>query len=188
MRVNHVEISNALPMKITATPHLRELCAMMAADVEWSDSRHISYALATSFHETAFTFAPIREYGKNLYFGKYEPNTVLGRRLGNTKPGDGITFKGRGYVQITGRANYARFAALLGLDLVGNPDLALVPTTAYQIMALGMRHGLFTGKKLSDYINPTRCDYVNARRVVNLLDSAEIIAEYAERIEPYVTL
>jgi predicted chitinase len=43
--------------------------------------------------------------------------------LGNTQPGDGVRFKGRGYIQITGRANYTRFAQELGLPCVANPDL-----------------------------------------------------------------
>lgn len=169
-----------------ARANLDALAAACMADPDWTDPRHISYAIGTSYHETAHTFAPIREYGKNLYFAKYEPNTPIGRRLGNTLRGDGIRFKGRGYVQITGRANYKRFSVLLGVDLIGNPDLALDPVIAYRIMALGMRQGLFTGKKLSDYINATRCHYVSARRIINGLDRAELIAEYAERIEPFV--
>lgn len=159
---------------------------MCAVDTAWTDPRHVAYALATAYHETAHTFAPIREYGKHLYFAKYEPGTPNGKRLGNVLRGDGIKFKGRGYVQITGRANYERFSRLLNVDLLTTPDLALDPLISYRIMALGMRGGLFTGKKLADYINATRTDYVNARRVINGLDRAELIAEYAERIEPFV--
>lgn len=187
MLISHTGIAATLPIKLTAHPSLRELAAMIAADPEWVDPRWAVYAVATSYHETAHTFAPIREYGRNLYFAKYEPGTPIGRRLGNTQRGDGIKFKGRGYVQITGRANYKRFSALLGVDLIGDPDLALNPVIAYKIMALGMRQGLFTGKKLSDYINATRCDWVQSRRVVNGLDRASLIAQYAERIQPFVS-
>jgi predicted chitinase len=49
-------------------------------------------------------------------------NTIYANRLGNTDPGDGWKFRGRGYVMTTGRANYARSAALLNLDLINNPD------------------------------------------------------------------
>lgn len=50
--------------------------------------------------------------------------------LGNTQPGDGPRFKGRGFVQVTGRGNYLRAGAALGIDLVDNPDLAARPDIA----------------------------------------------------------
>jgi predicted chitinase len=55
--------------------------------------------------------------------------------LGNTQPGDGYRFRGRGPIQITGRANYKLYGELLGVDLVNNPDLAAKPEFAFQIAA-----------------------------------------------------
>jgi len=93
-------------------------------------------------------------------------------------------------VQITGRANYARMTQVLGLapeaDLVGDPEQALRPAIAYQIMSVGMRKGLFTGKKLADYIGPGKCDYRNARQIINGLDQADRIAGYAATLEKIV--
>src|SRR5262245_59200715 len=58
-----------------------------------------------------------------------------GRRdLGNTEPGDGARFIGRGYLQIVGRANYARFSKLIDVDLVAQPDLAATPEVAAKIL------------------------------------------------------
>jgi putative chitinase len=56
--------------------------------------------------------------------------------LGNTQPGDGYRFRGRGPIQITGRANYKKYGDLLGVDLVGNPDLAAKSEYAFRIAAL----------------------------------------------------
>jgi predicted chitinase len=67
-------------------------------------------------------------------FDKYEPESPTGRALGNEQKGDGALFKGRGFVLITGRANYARMSARLGVDLVGFPDRANDPEVAARVL------------------------------------------------------
>lgn len=67
---------------------------------------------------------------------RYEPPDRLATNLGNTEPGDGFRFKGRGPIQVTGRANYRRFGDLLGLDLVATPAQAASPEVAFRIAAL----------------------------------------------------
>jgi predicted chitinase len=83
---------------------------------------------------------------------RYEPVNTLASNLGNTEPGDGFRFKGRGPIQITGRANYKRFGGLLGLDLVGDPQRAAQPDVAFRVA------GLFWSKKglneLADQATP----------------------------------
>ena len=127
---------------------------------------HRAYLLATVFHETNKTMKPIYEIGGKSYFNKYEPNTKIGKMLGNIKTGDGYMFRGRGYVQITGRHNYERASQELGINLIANPDLALDPNVAAEILVKGCTEGWFTGKKLSNYAS-----YLDMRRVVNGLVS-----------------
>ena len=64
-----------------------------------------------------------------------------------------------------------------------NPDLALDHEIAYGIMSRGMRDGMFTGRKLAQFIGPGQCDYVNARKIINGLDQADRIASYARELE-----
>lgn len=143
----------------------------------------LAYALATVFHETAQTMQPITEYGSSDYFDKYEPGTPIGDDLGNTEPGDGELYKGRGYVMITGRANYAKAQDKLDEPLVDEPELACDPDIARDIMRRGMFEGWFTGKRLSDYIEGELKDYYNARRIVNGTDQADKIKDHAEVFE-----
>ena len=67
---------------------------------------------------------------------RYEPPGELARRLGNTEPGDGERFKGRGPIQITGRFNYQRYGELLGMDLVAEPARAAAPEIAFETAGL----------------------------------------------------
>ncbi|WP_375463280.1 glycoside hydrolase family 19 protein, partial [uncultured Methylobacterium sp.] len=100
------------------------------------------------------------------------------KRLGNTQAGDGARFHGRGYVQLTGRSNYQDWARRLNVDLVGNPDLALDASVASKILFDGMKLGTFTGRKFSDYFSGTKEDWVNARRIINGTDKAQLISSY----------
>jgi len=155
-----------------------------ADDVSWTNVYCLAYALATFKWETANTFQPITERGPRSYFAKYDPGTRIGARLGNTQPGDGFLYRGRGYVQITGRANYFHDGHLLDLDLIGNPDLALQPDIAYRIASRGMNEGWFTGRRLKPYFpdcGPP--DYINARQIINGSDHAQDIANIAGKME-----
>ena len=140
------------------------------------DRRHLAYMLATAHHETARSMQPIEEYGK----GAHMP--YGGRWRMDRKPYTDTQniFYGRGFVQLTWYENYERAGKKIGVDLIAHPELALEIGNATRIMFYGMADGWFTGRKLSDYINETRTDYVNARRIINGVDRAELVAGYAK--------
>lgn len=145
------------------------------------DDRKLAYLLATAKHETANTMQPIYERGAKAYFDKYEPGTRIGKALGNSNIGDGYLFRGRGFVQLTGRFNYRNAGLKMDVDLIANPDKALDPTIAGMALVRGSLEGWYTGRKLGDYISPAKADYVNARRAINGTDKAQLIAGYADK-------
>ena len=127
------------------------------------DSGKLAYVLATALHETASTMRPIIEYGGDAYL-KAKPY---------------YPYVGRGYVQLTWKDGYQRVGTLIGVDLVNQPGLALDPQIAAKIIVKGMLSGWFTGRKLSDYITPSKADFIAARAIVNGSDRAGLIAGYA---------
>lgn len=137
---------------------------------------YVAYMLATAWHETASTMQPIAEYGK----GKGRPYgkriDVHGGRYSDSLP----IYYGRGYVQLTWLTNYVFMKNRLGVDFVNNPELALNPKHAADIMITGMLEGSFTGKSLQKYITyGLYFEFVNARRIINGTDKATLIAQYA---------
>ena len=93
-----------------------------------SDPKELAQFMAQVSHES-MGFSTLVEKGKDSYFKKYE-----GRKsLGNTQPGDGLRFKGRGFIQLTGRANYQHFGNKIGMDLINNPELAARPDVAAKL-------------------------------------------------------
>lgn len=131
---------------------------------ELTDLRHLAYILATTKHETAHTMQPITELGSQRYL--------------KSKPY--YPWIGRGFVQLTWQKNYVKFQApvlkLFEVDIVADPDGALELEPAAFILFEGMLSGAFTGKKLSDYFNDTKTDWLNARRIINGTDKAADIA------------
>jgi putative chitinase len=98
--------------------------------------------LAQMKHES-WDFSKMEEQPKSEnYFNKYDIRFKphVAKKLGNTHPGDGERFKGRGYVQLTGRENYARASKWIGQDLLSNPDLAATPAVAAKIAVEYWKH------------------------------------------------
>jgi len=141
----------------------------------------IAYILATAEHESD-SFNTMEEYASGAAYDTGE----LAIELGNTPEadGDGQLYKGRGLVQITGKANYERFTSILkgrgvAIDLVADPWSAARPDIAVFTLVFGLKNGIFTGRELEDYVNNFQADFYNARRVVNGIDRADHIAAIA---------
>lgn len=144
-----------------------------------TDIRWLAYMLATSYHETAQTMQPIEEYGR----GKGRPygQKIRHDRKRYTHPDK--LYYGRGDVQLTWYENYETMGKLLGIPLLEQPELALKPDVSARIMIEGMTRGKsnrgdFTGVSLETYFNSTKDDPINARRIINGLDKANLIAGY----------
>lgn len=137
-----------------------------------TDKNQIAYVLATAFAESTMGDRLEELASGAAYEGRQD--------LGNTTPGDGRKYKGRGLVQTTGKANYAKMGSLLKADLLGKPNLLTQARYAVPALVLGMQRGLYTGTSLGTYINSSKVDFYNARRIVNGLDKAATIAGYAQ--------
>lgn len=82
----------------------------------------LAHFIGQTAHESG-NYRYMQELGGPAYFARYD-----GRKdLGNTKPGDGARYHGRGVIQLTGRANYTVYGAALGLDFVNDPDQVAKP-------------------------------------------------------------
>jgi len=131
-------------------------------------STQIAYVLATTQWETAQTFEPVKEaywhdenWRRNNF--KYYP------------------YYGRGYVQLTWKNNYEAYSRILGIDLLNNRDLALVSDVALFVLVHGFKTGTFTERKITDYIDSSKTDFINARRCINGTDKAHEIADLAQK-------
>lgn len=124
---------------------MQEQCARFAINTPI----RLAHFLAQAAHETD-GFQTLEEYASGK---QYE-----GRKdLGNTQPGDGVRFKGRGIFQLTGRSNYAFYGNLTGLQLVDNPKLAAQPAVAATVAALyWQRKGLNTWADRDDVVQITK--------------------------------
>lgn len=153
--------------------------------------KFLAYMLATTLWETSHTMNPVRETlakTTDIAIRRLDKAFEAGKLPWVKKPywrkdADGKSWLGRGFVQLTHKVNYERLSKATGFDLVTNPEKAMDVGPAYEVMAKGMIEGLFTGKKLGDYINGAKTDYVGARYVVNGTNNAVKIAAYAEVFE-----
>lgn len=143
---------------------------MVDPEIDRFSLKQWAYIFATVFHETQATFEPVKEAFK---LSEEWRRTHLRY----------FPYYGRGYVQITWKANYEKFSKRMNIDFVHNPDLAMIPKYSFKILLDGFEFGLFTGTKLSKFVNENKTDYVGARACINGEDRAELIEGYAKLFE-----
>ena len=121
---------------------LRAIAPNLSADRAAALTPHLNRAMAeagitTQRQQAAFIAQLAQESGGFRYFEELASGAAYeGRRdLGNTQPGDGRRFKGRGPIQLTGRANYRAAGRALGLDLENNPELVSRPDVGFRVAA-----------------------------------------------------
>ena len=159
------------------------LLGFMEKDKEVDDLRWFAYMLATAFMECGPSFRPISESACNDTTGCAPiPNNP--RAYGKPRVCPNLlktpprpcpagkkthTYYGRGYAQLTHFGNYQLLSERLGLgdQLVHFTERANQPDISYNILSVGMREGLFTGRRLRNYISGPRCDYRSARAIIN---------------------
>jgi putative chitinase len=134
MRITKEQLLTAIPAarKAPINTYLPFIQAAMD-EFEINTKLRVAAFLAQVAHET-LDFQFLRE----LWDGKgaqaaYEPPSEKAAELGNTHPGDGKRFRGRGGIQLTGRGNYKKYGNILKLPLEVNPDLALTPEVAFRV-------------------------------------------------------
>lgn len=134
----------AEPKKIDVKPitdNPLEATLLKVAKASGLQGSELAAFMAQCAHET-LDFKRLTEFGGSLDFRKYDPKYApkKAKALGNKVAGDGAKYKGRGFIQITGRYNYKRAGQELGLDLVNHPELAEDPAIAAKIAVWFWQH------------------------------------------------
>lgn len=111
-----------------------ELTLKALSDAGVNDPKQQAILMGRISHES-MGFSTTTELGNDSYFNQYDAGTRKGMNLGNTEKGDGLKYKGRGFIQLTGKSNYTAAGKALGLDLVNKPELAAEPEIAAKIAA-----------------------------------------------------
>lgn len=172
------ELRSSLFKGSLGQPQVNGIEALLDA-AEGLPTHHVANILANVHRETGGHMSPIKETVMPYHKDKNPSDAEVIRRLNNAYATGKLPWVkspywrtgafGRGQIQITHDSNYRRFG-------LSSYDGALIPSVSARIAVVGMRDGMFTGKKLSDYTFPAALDNPpkqNPRRIVNGVDGSD---------------
>ncbi|AWL91159.1 patatin-like phospholipase family protein [Bradyrhizobium ottawaense] len=190
---------SGLPVKSFQVHALQALLREWDHHPELTDLRQLAYVLATAAYEswdfrmlsenlvyrnatrlTSVFRIPQDEAPRFVNNPEGLANRIYSGKMGNTEPADGWRYRGRGMIQLTGRGNYQKYAALIGEPLEEEPDLLFNASVASRVtFALFFGGGV---NKLTSYFNDAQDDWEGARAVVAGRAPAQILRQQAKPI------
>ena len=180
-----VSPTGPVPGPTTGGISAAQLTAIMPNLSDADANRYLPYLNAamaegninTPLRQAAFLAQLATESGQLRYFEEIASGADYEGRgdLGNTQPGDGMRFKGRGPIQLTGRSNYGAASAALGVDLVNNPTLAATPAMGFRIA-----QWFWNSRGLNGYADAGNFDAITLRVNGGYNGKASRDAYYAE--------
>jgi len=133
------QLASATGATLERATAFQPIIDMAAPDFEINTPGRLAAFLAQVGHESGGLHWLTELWGPTAQQARYEGRADLG----NTEPGDGFAYRGRGLIQITGRANYAQVGQALATDFIGAPDLLAEPDYAVRsAMWFWESHGL----------------------------------------------
>lgn len=165
---------------------------MLCEELYLNRPEHVAYIMATIQHETFGCYLPTREA---WYVSARARKNYLSKQPYSAKRPDEPSFEGRGYVQLTWQSNYMTYERITGAPLTERPEMlcTLTNETTRKVASMlslyicihGFKTGAFTGRRLTDYINDEKCDWINARRVINGVPRGQTEPDQASKIKEH---
>lgn len=176
MIIRPEDITNIVGSPIANT---RKYWPSIIETLNGTDSNKLAFQMAiiSTIGVESGLFKPIDEFGGPVYFRRmYDiegSRPEVARELGNLKPGDGIKYHGRGFIQLTGYYNYLAYGRALNIDLVNHPELANGQSESISILVKYMLdHGINVWANRAyrtddDAVYPEEMCLTKIRRLVN---------------------
>jgi hypothetical protein len=139
----------------------------------------VAYVIASVAHETQQSFVP-------------STRAMLQRRTESSgwEYDSRARYCGRGFIPLIGKENYSLYDSILEMDLMNYPDIVNIPSVSAFIAVHGLKTGIFTGHRITEFINPDSVDFRWARRCVgpDLDNAATFVAAAANELIPRLTM